>query len=69
MAAAVLRLTARGPRPANTGGMGTMGTGTTTAEGSGLCAKGAVAQTDCTCESLQEVGHGQVPGVLTKGDG
>ena len=46
-----------------------MGIGTTTAEGSGLCAKGAVEQIDCTCESLQEVGHGQVPGVLTKGDG
>ena len=46
-----------------------MGTGTTAAEGSGLCAKGAVAQTDFTFHSLQEVGHGQVPGVVTKGDG
>ena len=46
-----------------------MGTSTATAEGSGLCAKSAVAQTDCACKSLQEVGHGQVPGVLSKGDG
>ena len=57
MAAPVLRLSARGPRPANTGGMGTAGTGTATTEGSRLCAKGAVAQTDRTCKSLQEVRH------------
>ena len=69
MAASVLRLSARGPQPANTGGMGTVGTGTATAEGSGLCAKGIVAQTYRTCKSLQEVRHRQVPGVLTKGNG
>ena len=46
-----------------------MGTSTATAEGSGFCAKSIVAQTDRACKSLQEVGHGQVPGVLSKGDG
>ena len=46
-----------------------MGTSAATAEGGGLCAKSAVAQTDRACKSLQEVGHGQVPGVLSKGDG
>ena len=55
MAASALRLSARGPRPANTGGMGTVGIGTATAEGSGLCAKGAVAQTDYTCKSLRDL--------------
>ena len=46
-----------------------MGTSTATAEGAGLCTKSAVAQTDCACKSLQEVGHGQVPDMLSKGDG
>ena len=69
MAALVLRLSAGGPRPTNTGGMGAMGTSTASAEDTGSCAKSAVAQTDRACKSLQEAGHGQVPGVLSKGDG
>ena len=46
-----------------------MGTSTATAEGAGLCTKSAVAQADRACKSLQEVGHGQVPDMLSKGDG
>ena len=61
MAAPVLRLSARGPRPANAGGMGTVCTGTATTEGSRLCAQGIVAQTDRTCKSLQEVSTDKCP--------
>ena len=46
-----------------------MGTSAATAKGAGLCAKSGVAQTDRACKSLQEIGHKQVPGVLSKGDG
>ena len=46
-----------------------MGTSTATAEGAGLCTKSVVAQTDRACKSLQEVGHGQVPNMLAKGEG
>ena len=69
MAASILRLTAGGPRPTNTRGMGAVGNRIATAEGAGLCTKSAIAQTDGARTSLQEVGHGQVPDMLAKGVG